>query len=56
MIYHINTWWLVLLVITPFLLGLLYGIRFTKHKITMKLMQKLSIEEIEKLLESEKCK
>lgn len=53
MIYQINEWWLICLIITPFVLGLLSGIRVAKQKITMKLLKTLSIDEFKKLMDSE---
>lgn len=51
MIYQINGWWLILLIITPFILGILVGLRVMKQKIIMKLLKKLSINEFEKLMD-----
>lgn len=53
MLYQINEWWLICLVIAPFILGLLSGIRVTKQKIIMKLLKTIDINEFEKLMDKE---
>ena len=52
MTLEIDYMWLVALIFVPFILGLLAGLRSMKQKMTMHLLQKLSIEEFEKLMES----
>jgi len=51
MIYQINGFWLILLIMTPFILGILVGLRVMKQKIIMMLLKKLSINEFEKLMD-----
>jgi hypothetical protein len=51
MLYCINEWWLILLVFTPFILGLLTGISHTYRKFLMKAMKKLPLEEFNKLVD-----
>jgi uncharacterized protein YneF (UPF0154 family) len=49
--YTIDTWWLILLVFTPFVLGLLIGIYRTKIFVMEMLLKKMDINELEKLLD-----
>jgi len=49
--YTIDTWWLILLVFTPFVLGLLIGIYKTKIFVMEMLLKKMDINELEKLLD-----
>jgi len=52
MIYEFEAMWIIPIILTPFFLGLLTGIRIAKQKITMKLLEKMGIEEFEKLMEN----
>jgi len=53
MILEINYMWLVPLIFLPFILGLFAGLRTMKQKIVMHLLEKLSVDEFEKLMEIE---
>ena len=53
MILEIDYMWLVPLIFLPFILGLLAGLRTMKQKIVMHLLEKLSVDEFEKLMEIE---
>ena len=47
--YTISVGWLVALVITPFILGLLAGLAAMKRAITIKLLETLTIDEFKEL-------
>jgi len=51
--YEINAWWLILLVFTPFVLGLLVGLNRAKSIMVEMMLKKLDIDQIEKLMEDD---
>jgi len=51
MIYEISTSWLILLVFVTFTFGVLVGLSTMKRKITEVLLKKLSINDIEQILD-----
>lgn len=51
MMLEIDYMWLIPLIFIPFILGLLAGLRTMKQKMTIHLLEKLSIEEFEKLMD-----
>jgi len=50
--YVINWSWLIALIFIPFVLGILVGIRVSRAKMTMKLLQRLDVEEVKKLMDN----
>jgi hypothetical protein len=51
MIYEIGIFWIIPLIMCPFFLGILTGVKTARQRIMIKLLKKMDLEELQKLLD-----